>query len=62
MRAAEIATSNDSLQALARAEPASSFEALYEVYGFGSTDIDAKLIVSAPRDPGTIWRNLPAVQ
>jgi hypothetical protein len=60
MRAAELATSTDSLVALARAEPASSFEALYEVYGFGSTDLDAKLIVSAPRDPDLIWRNLPA--
>jgi hypothetical protein len=62
MRAAEIATSNDSLVALAKAEPAASFEALYEVYGFGSTDLDAKLIVSAPRDPNSIWRNLPVVQ
>jgi hypothetical protein len=62
MRAAQIATSEDSLSALAKAEPAGSFEALYEVYGFGSTDLDAKLIVSAPRDPGPIWRNLPSAQ
>jgi hypothetical protein len=62
MRAAELATSNDNLHALSKAEPASSFEALYEVYGFGSTDLDAKLVVSAPRDPNAIWRNLPAVQ
>ncbi len=62
MRAAEIATSTDSLRALAKAEPASSFEALYEVYGFGTTDLDAKLVVSAPRDPNKVWRNLPAVQ
>jgi hypothetical protein len=62
MRTAQIATSKDSLGALAKAEPASSFEALYEVYGFGSTDLDAKLIVSAPRDPNAVWRNLPAVQ
>ncbi|MEO8308786.1 MAG: hypothetical protein ABI616_12180 [Pseudomonadota bacterium] len=62
MRAAEIATSSDSLTALTKAEPSSSFEALYEVYGFGSTDLDAKLVVSAPRDPNAIWRNLPAAQ
>jgi hypothetical protein len=62
MRAAEIATSTDSLAALAKSEPATSFEALYEVYGFGSTDLDARLIVSAPRDPNAIWRNLPVAQ
>jgi hypothetical protein len=62
MRAAQIATSKDSLLALAKAEPAGSFEALYEVYGFGSTDLDAKLVISAPRDPNAIWRNLPAVK
>jgi hypothetical protein len=61
MRAAQIATSKDNLLALAKAEPADSFEALYEVYGFGSTDLDAKLVVSAPRDPNAIWRNLPEV-
>jgi hypothetical protein len=62
MRAAQIVTRADSLAALVKAQPASSFEALYEVYGFGSTDLDAKLVVSAPRDADAIWRNVPPVR
>jgi hypothetical protein len=59
MRAAELVTRTESLSDIARAQPARSFEALYEVYGFGSTDLDARLILTAPRDPDTIWRNAP---
>jgi hypothetical protein len=57
MRAAELVTRKPSLKAIADAQPAGAFEALYEVYGFGSTDLDARLLISAPRDPDAIWRN-----
>jgi hypothetical protein len=58
MRTAELVTRKASLQAIA-AQSKSAFEALYEVYGFGSTDLDARPLISAPRDPDAIWRNEP---
>jgi len=59
MRAAELVTRKPSLTAITDAQPTGSFEALYEVYGFGSTDLDARLLISAPRDADAIWRNDP---
>jgi hypothetical protein len=60
MRTAELVTRKASLQAIAEVQPAGAFEALYEVYGFGSTDMDARLLISAPRDPDSVWRNEPS--
>ena len=59
MRAAELVTRKQSLKAIADAQPAGAFEALYEVYGFGNTDLDARLLISGPRDPDAVWRNEP---
>ena len=49
MRTAELVTRKASLQAIAEAQPKGAFEALYEVYGFGSTDLDARLLISRRR-------------
>lgn len=60
MRTAEIATQVDSLRELRSQRPEGAFEAMYEVYGFGRTDIDAKLVFTAPLDTKAIWRESPA--
>ncbi|MEQ1580818.1 MAG: hypothetical protein ABL964_09525 [Steroidobacteraceae bacterium] len=60
MRTAEIATQASALRELHALRPEGSFEALYEVYGFGRTDIDAKLVFTAPLDTKAIWREAPA--
>jgi hypothetical protein len=62
MRTAEIATQASSLRELRSLRPEGAFEALYEVYGFGRTDIDAKLVFTAPLDTKAIWREAPAQQ
>jgi hypothetical protein len=60
MRTAEISTQESSLRELRSLRPEGAFEALYEVYGFGRTDIDAKLVFTAPLDAKAIWREAPA--
>lgn len=62
MRTAEIATQDNTLRELRSLRPEAAFEALYEVYGFGRTDIDAKLVFTAPLDTKAIWREAPAKQ
>ncbi len=59
MRLAERVTNGDNLAQLAKTHSINSFEALYEVYGLGSTDVDAKLVLSAPRNPEAVWRDAP---
>jgi len=60
MRTAEVATQDNSLRELRTLRPEGAFEALYEVYGFGRTDIDAKLVFTSPLDTKAIWRESPA--
>lgn len=60
MRTAEIATQASTLRELRSLRPEGAFEALYEVYGFGRTDIDARLVFTAPLDTKAIWRESPA--
>jgi hypothetical protein len=59
MRTAEISTQAGALRELRSQRPENAFEALYEVYGFGRTDIDAKLVFTAPLDTKGIWRETP---
>jgi hypothetical protein len=59
MRAAELATQASSLRELRSQRPEGAFEALYEVYGFGRTDIDARTVFTAPLDTSSIWREVP---
>lgn len=56
MRVAEVATNRGMLQSLQQQAPEGAFEALYEVYGFERTDLDATLIQTASLDTQTIWR------
>ena len=62
MRTAEIATQESTLRELRSLRPENAFEAMYEVYGFGRTDIDAKLVFTAPLDTKAIWREAPATE
>jgi hypothetical protein len=62
MRTAEITTQDSTLRELRSLRPENAFEALYEVYGFGRTDIDATLVFTAPLDTKAIWRDAPATQ
>lgn len=62
MRTAEIATQDNTLRELRSLRPEGAFEALYEVYGFGRTDIDARLVFTSPLDTKAIWREAPAKQ
>jgi len=41
------------------ARPDQAFEALYEVYGFGRTDIAATQVLEATLDTSSIWRESP---
>jgi hypothetical protein len=60
MRTAEISTDSNTLRELHSLRPENAYEALYEVYGFERTDIDAKLVLTAPLDTKSIWREPPA--
>jgi len=62
MRTAEVATQAATLRELRSLRPENAFEALYEVYGFGRTDIDARLVFTAPLDTKGIWRETPRPQ
>lgn len=59
MRMAEIATRRVTLDEIKAQTPDSAFEALYEVYGFERTDIDATLVLSSPLNTTSIWREVP---
>ncbi len=59
MRMAEIATHRPTLEQMRTEPEASAFEALYEVYGFDRTDIDATRVMTAPLETKSIWREVP---
>ena len=59
MRTAEIATQMSGLGELRSQRQEAAFEALYEVFGFGRTDIDASIAFTAPLDTRSIWREAP---
>jgi len=56
MRMSEIATNGESLAGISVARPEQAFETLYEVYGFGRTDIAAAQVLEATLDTSSIWR------
>lgn len=60
MRMAETATRRITLDEIRAKTPERAFETLYEVYGFGRTDIDATLVLSSPLNETSIWREVPA--
>jgi len=55
---AEAAARPDSMERLTRQIGARrDFEALYEVYGMEGTNVDSKLLTTAPLNTAAIWRN-----
>lgn len=57
---AEALTSTSGLSELAaRAGPATSFEALYEVYGMDRLNLDGKLLVTSALNTAAIWKDAP---
>lgn len=56
MQTAEMITDRRRIDELTRASGnTQAMEALYEVYGFENTNIDASLLLAAPLDSGQIW-------
>jgi hypothetical protein len=55
---AEAITHPESMQRLAgQSSTHRDFEALYEVYGMEGTNVDSKLLTTAPLNTAAIWRN-----
>jgi hypothetical protein len=55
---AEAITHPESMQRLAgQSSSHRDFEALYEVYGMEGTNVDSKLLTTAPLNTAAIWRN-----
>ena len=55
---AEAVTHPESMQRLAaQSSSRRDFEALYEVYGMEGTNVDSKLLTTAPLNTAAIWRN-----
>jgi len=55
---AEAATRSESMERLtSQAGKHLDFEALYEVYGMEGTNVDSKLLATAPLNTAAIWRN-----
>jgi hypothetical protein len=55
---AEAVAHPESLQRLAgQSDKPRDFEALYEVYGMEGTNVDSKLLTTAPLNSAAIWRN-----
>lgn len=55
---AEAVTHPESMQRLAAQSTSHrDFEALYEVYGMEGTNVDSKLLTTAPLNTAAIWRN-----